>query len=100
MIELFDNLIVLSTEGTIIYQGSPFDIPQTLALVGLNIPKFYNMSDFLLEVASGDFGRQSLHLLVHYNKENQRNMYSEDLDVSKMCSLREAIKKANQVDNR
>lgn len=100
MFELFDNLVVLSREGTIMYQGSPADLPQTLLLVGLQAPLYSNISDFLLEVASGDFGRQTLHLLAHYNSEYNQMRIAEDLNEVEATSLQEAVRVANSVNKR
>jgi len=101
LFNLFDNLLILSKEGTIIYEGSPDKLASTLSLVGLQCPPYTNISDFLLEVASGDFGRQSLHQLAHYNKEYNRSRISgEDLNEVEMHSLQEAVKKGDTVDKR
>ncbi|KAF7494236.1 ATP-binding cassette sub-family G member 1 [Sarcoptes scabiei] len=97
---LFDNLIVLSNEGTIIFQGPPSNLTQTLQLVGLTCPMYTSISDFILEVSSGDFGRQSLHLLAHYHNEYNRNRLDEDYNEFEMVSLKEAIKNAHLNDQR
>lgn len=98
--ELFDQVIILSCEGTIIYQGHPEDLSSTLQLVGLSCPMYTSLSDFVLEVASGDFGRQCLHLLTHYNKEYNRSRLTEDFNEVEMNSLQEAVKRANRSDQR
>ena len=82
------------------YQGSPQDLPQTLSLVGLSCPMYTNISDYLLEVASGEFGRQSLHLLAHYNTEYNRIRIAEDLNEVETTSLQEAVKRSNQINKR
>ena len=82
------------------YQGSPGDLAQTLLLVGLRAPIYSNISDFLLEVASGDFGRQSLHLLTHYNSEYNKTRIDEEFNEVEFTSLQEAMKRANSINKR
>lgn len=100
MFQLFDNLIILSREATIMYQGSPDELPQTLSLVGLSCPMYTNVSDFVLEVASGDYGRQTLHLLSHYGTEYNRTRIAEDINEVDCTSLQEAVKRADQNQNK
>ncbi|XP_063531115.1 ATP-binding cassette sub-family G member 4-like isoform X2 [Cydia strobilella] len=46
--------VILMAEGRTIYAGAIQDIPDTLAKAGYRCPQYYNMADYLLEIASGD----------------------------------------------
>ncbi len=89
---LFNNVIVMSNEGNCIYQGPPEQLVPTLSLVGLQMPNFYNPADYIIEVASGELGKQSLHLLTHYNKEFNRTKFS-NASYLESKPLKEAIKR-------
>ncbi|XP_063377048.1 ATP-binding cassette sub-family G member 4-like [Cydia fagiglandana] len=46
--------VILMAEGRTIYAGAIQDIPDTLAKAAYRCPQYYNMADYLLEIASGD----------------------------------------------
>ncbi|XP_047993180.1 ATP-binding cassette sub-family G member 4-like isoform X2 [Leguminivora glycinivorella] len=46
--------VILMAEGRTIYAGAIKDIPDTLAKAGFRCPQYYNMADYLLEIASGE----------------------------------------------
>ncbi|XP_061729878.1 ATP-binding cassette sub-family G member 1-like isoform X2 [Cydia pomonella] len=46
--------VILMAEGRTIYAGAIQDIPDTLAKAGYRCPQYYNMADYLLEIASGE----------------------------------------------
>lgn len=100
LFKLFDNLVVFSREAEIIYQGNPNDLLKLLLKFGLRCPTFYNISDFLLEVASGDFGIQPVRKLVAHHKKHLTSQVSDELSEVEVTSLQEAAKKANKVNHR
>lgn len=46
--------IILLANGRTLYAGSVTDVPETLAKAGFVCPQYYNMADYLLEIASGE----------------------------------------------
>ncbi|XP_059049584.1 ATP-binding cassette sub-family G member 4-like [Achroia grisella] len=52
---MFDQVYLLA-EGMCIYDGSSGDTVPYLASAGLQCPKYHNPADYILEVASGDYG--------------------------------------------
>lgn len=61
LLKMFDNVYAL-VDGNCIYQGSSQNLVPFLGELGLVCPESYNPADFLLEIASGEYGEQNSRL--------------------------------------
>lgn len=61
LFNMFDHLYALA-DGRCIYQGSSKNLVTFLAEINLKCPEFFNPSDFLMEIANGDYGAQNQRL--------------------------------------
>lgn len=62
LFEMFDNLYALA-DGSCIYQGSSKNLVPFLNQLDLVCPETFNPADFLLEIASNDYGPQNNRLI-------------------------------------
>ncbi|KPI92739.1 ATP-binding cassette sub-family G member 4 [Papilio xuthus] len=65
--------VMLLANGRTLYAGSIEDLPNTLKTAGLICPRYYNMADYLIEIASNKH-TESLAIL-----ENEAKLYATEM---------------------
>ena len=75
LLKLFDNIYAMA-DGNCIYQGSSQNLVSFLSSLDLVCPETFNPADFLLEIATNDYGPQNPRLtnaIRNGKNENYRN---------------------------
>lgn len=89
---LFDHIIMLSKlHGQVIYDGSPFDVPQFLSLNSATYEDVENPADVLMELACGSRGNQGIEDAVSMTRSMSFDSYARELDTDGP-SLNELLK--------
>ena len=78
---MFKKVIFLSVTGRCIYEGSPTDLIAHLSSVGLVCPAFNNPADYMLEVASGDYGIEYIRKLADATTEKSYEKLEETMTI-------------------
>uniref|UniRef100_A0A6Q2YUH9 ABC transporter domain-containing protein n=1 Tax=Esox lucius TaxID=8010 RepID=A0A6Q2YUH9_ESOLU len=85
LFELFNKLYVLS-QGQCIYRGEVPNLVPYLRELGLNCPTYHNPADFVMEVASGEYGDQTALLVKAVEERKWRFVFSASC-LTQFCIL-------------
>ncbi|RWS10609.1 ABC transporter-like protein 12 [Dinothrombium tinctorium] len=64
VLNIFHQIYVLSYDGRCLYQGSPYALLSHLSRFNLHCPHFHNPADYIIEIASGDYGLDPINKLA------------------------------------
>lgn len=90
VMSLFDRIYLMAAGGRLAFNGRPADIVPVLKSVDCPCPPFYNPIDHMIEVVSGDYGRDKVERLVK-QEADKRIKFDSKLEAISAQSLRKAI---------
>lgn len=90
VMSLFDRVYLMAAGGRLAFNGSPSAIVPVLKKVGSPCPAFYNPIDHMIEVVSGDYGRNKIDRLIKL-ESSKRIEFNQKLESVAAQSLRKAI---------
>lgn len=92
---MFDHLYALA-DGCCIYQGSSNNLRPFLSSLDLTCPETFTPSDFLLEIANGDYGEQNCLLTerIQNGNDSHRDLIDRKPSLSK-TAIQTTFKTAN-----
>lgn len=74
----FHRIYVLSYDGRCIFQGSPSNLLEYLSHFSLQCPSYHNPADFIIEIASGDYGLEPVNRLAISETERQLQQLKDE----------------------
>lgn len=83
LLAFFTNLYIVSVTGQCIYEGTTGALLKKLKKLNLECAPFYNPADYFIEIASGDYGLDTIKTLA----QDHDKLYKAD-----GCSRKESIK--------
>jgi len=78
VLNIFHQIFVISYDGRCLFQGSPLSLLSHLSKFNLNCPQFHNPADYIIEIASGDYGAEPIDKLSLVEAKKQLQMLSEE----------------------
>lgn len=90
VMSVFDRVYLMAAGGRLAFNGSPAEIVPVLRKVGSPCPPFYNPIDHMIEVVSGDYGRNKIERLIKLENSKQV-VFNARLESVSAQSLRKAI---------
>jgi ATP-binding cassette subfamily G (WHITE) protein 1 len=93
ILSYFDNLYIVSFNGQCIYNGPTSQLLDELSKFNLQCPQYHNPADFVIEVASGDYGLETIESLAkHYKSICEYQTRSKD----KTIKMSKIVQKTQQ----
>lgn len=90
VMSVFDRVYLMAAGGRLAFNGSPAEIVPILKKVGSPCPPFYNPIDHMIEVVSGDYGRNKIERLIKL-ENSKKVVFNARLEAVSAQSLRKAI---------
>ncbi|RWS21196.1 ABC transporter-like protein 12, partial [Leptotrombidium deliense] len=78
VLNIFHQIYVLSFDGRCVYSGPPSQLIDYLSKLGLQCPQFHNPADFIIEIASSDYGTEAVNKLAISECNRQVDYLNEE----------------------
>ena len=88
LFNLFSSVYIMSYDGQCIYQGLPQSMIGYLGQYGLICPDFSNPSDFVLEIASKEYGIEKVMMLSSVMRNKNEDIERFDNEIKQRVNIR------------
>lgn len=74
LFQMFDQVYLLSG-GSCLYQGATRQIVDYLSFINLPCPKYHNPADYVIELASGEYGADKIQSMVQHSENGKATQW-------------------------
>uniref|UniRef100_A0A8D8RNX1 ATP-binding cassette sub-family G member 4 n=1 Tax=Cacopsylla melanoneura TaxID=428564 RepID=A0A8D8RNX1_9HEMI len=76
LFQMFDQVYLLAN-GNCLYQGATGEIVNYLSAINLPCPKYHNPADYVIELASGEYGQDKIEDMIRHSENGKSTQWQD-----------------------